>query len=129
MSKSDGVSRRSVLQGAVAGGVAWLGSSVFGDAPLYVFAQKEAARDVLVVVFQRGGVDGLSVVVPYGEGGAYYDARPTTALAEGSLHDLDGFFGLHPRLGALREVYGSGHLAVVHAAGSPRGCCARRRTC
>ena len=119
MSNPNGVSRRSVLKGAVAGGVAWLGTSVFGDAPLYVFAQEEVKRDVLVVVFQRGGVDGLSVVVPYGEGGAYYDARPTTALKEGSLHDLGGFFGLHPRLGALYEVYGSGHLAVVHAAGSP----------
>ena len=74
MPKSNGVSRRSVLKGAVAGGVAWLGSSVFGDAPLYVFAQEEVKRDVLVVVFQSGGVDGLRVVVPYGEGGEYYAA-------------------------------------------------------
>lgn len=114
------VSRRGVLKGAVAGGVAWLGSTVFGEAPLYVFAQDRVAeRDVLVVVFQRGGVDGLSVVVPYGEAGAYYDVRPTTALPEGGLHDLDGFFGLHPKLGRLHEVFQGGHLAVVHAAGSP----------
>ena len=29
----------------------------------------------------RGAVDGLNVVVPYGEQ-AYYDARPTIAIAE-----------------------------------------------
>ena len=114
------VSRRRVLQGAVAGGVAWLGSSVFGDAPLYVFAQEAPTpRDTLVVVFQRGGVDGLSLVVPYGEGSAYYDVRPSVALREGELFDLDGFFGLHPKLAGFDEIFGSGHLAVVHAAGSP----------
>ncbi len=113
-------SRRSVLKGAVAGGVAWLGSSLFGSAPLMVFAQGERAPgDVLVVVFQRGGVDGLSLVVPYAEGGAYYDVRPNTSLPERDLHDLDGFFGLHPHLGGLHDIFGEGHLAVVHAAGSP----------
>jgi len=33
--------------------------------------------------------------------------------------DLDGFFGLHPSLAAFQPLYASGHLAVVHAAGSP----------
>lgn len=117
------VSRRGVLKGTVAGGVAWLGASVFGSAPLYVFAQDEeerdTSRDTLVVVFQRGGVDGLSLVVPYAEGSAYYDARPNIALREGDLHDLDGFFGLHPKLTGFSEIFQSGHLAVVHAAGSP----------
>ncbi len=64
-------------------------------------------------------MDGLSLVVPYGEGSAYYDARPTIALPEGDLHDLDGFFGLHPKLAGFSEIFRSGHLAVVHAAGSP----------
>lgn len=76
-------------------------------------------HDTLIVVFQRGRVDGLSLVAPYGEGAAYYDARPNIALREGELHDLDGVFGLHPKLGGFSEVFQSGHLAVVHAAGSP----------
>ncbi len=112
-------SRREVLKGTVAGGVAWLGAAVFGDAPLYVFAQEARARDTLVVVFQRSGVDGLSLVVPYVEGSAYYDARPNIALRESDLHDLDGFFGLHPKLAGFRVIFRSGHLAVVHAADSP----------
>ena len=33
----------------------------------------------MIVVMLRGAVDGLNVVVPYGEA-AYYDARPTIAI-------------------------------------------------
>jgi uncharacterized protein (DUF1501 family) len=54
----------------------------------------------LIAIFQRGAVDGLSVVVPFGET-EYYRARPSIAIgrpARGtSAIDLDGFFGLHPR--------------------------------
>src|SRR5439155_8872782 len=52
-------------------------------------------RKVVVAIFQRGAVDGLNVVVPYGEH-AYYAARPNIAIARESVIDLDGFFGMHP---------------------------------
>ena len=38
-----------------------------------------ASRRVLVAIFQRGAVDGLNVVVPFGEK-VYYDARPSIAV-------------------------------------------------
>src|ERR1700730_17232664 len=62
-------------------------------------------KRVLVAIFQRGAVDGLNVVVPYGEK-TYYDARPSIAVprpgsAEDAALDLDGFFGLHPSLSPL----------------------------
>jgi uncharacterized protein (DUF1501 family) len=79
-------------------------------------------RKVLVAVFQRGAVDGLNMVVPYGEK-TYYDARPTIAVprpgAAGGALDLDGFFGLHPSMASLRPYFGDKSLAVVHATGSP----------
>ena len=79
-------------------------------------------RKVLVVVFQRGAVDGLNMVVPHGDG-EYYAARPTIAIARpgsaGGALDLDGHFGLHPRLTQLHALYTRGQLAVVHACGSP----------
>ncbi|HEU4786030.1 MAG TPA: hypothetical protein VFS57_01430, partial [Gemmatimonadaceae bacterium] len=79
-------------------------------------------RKVLVAIFQRGAVDGLNVVVPFGER-AYYDARPTIAIAPprspGGAIDLDGFFGLHPRMAPLAPLFARGDLAVVHATGSP----------
>src|SRR5215469_18504225 len=79
-------------------------------------------RGRLVVVFLRGAVDGLNVVVPHAEP-AYYDSRPTIAIgrlnSEGGVCDLDGFFGLHPALGSLLPLWNERTLAFVHACGSP----------
>lgn len=75
-------------------------------------------RGRLVVIFQRGAVDGLNVVVPYREKN-YYSMRPTIAIPEKNVLDLDGFFGLHPSLAGFKPLYQSGQLAIVHAAGSP----------
>src|SRR5438552_1752121 len=86
--------------------------------------QGQAPRgDVLVCVFQRGGVDGLNVVVPTGDSD-YYRLRPTIGIPEpksGDPHtalDLDGFFALHPALAPLKPLYDDGALAIVHACGS-----------
>ena len=79
-------------------------------------------RRRLVVIMLRGAVDGLSVVVPYGDD-AYYQARSSIALARpgqtDGLIDLDGHFGLHPALSALTPLWHSGQLAFVQASGSP----------
>jgi len=75
-------------------------------------------RGRLVVIFQRGAVDGLNVVVPYREKN-YYAMRPTIGIAANQVLDLDGFFGLHPSMAALKPLYEHGQLAIVHAAGSP----------
>jgi len=77
----------------------------------------------LIAVFQRGAVDGLSVVVPFGER-EYYRARPGIAVPaprsgdDGAI-DLDGFFGLNPRLAPLAPLWSARRLAIVHACGSP----------
>ncbi len=77
----------------------------------------------LIAIFQRGAVDGLSVVVPFGEG-EYYRARPSIAIAkpgsgDGTAIDLDGFFGFNPRLQPLKPLWDARQLAIVHACGSP----------
>jgi uncharacterized protein (DUF1501 family) len=82
-------------------------------------------RKVLVTIFQRGAVDGLNMIVPFGEQ-AYYEARPSIAIrapgsGPGAAVDLDGFFGLHPRLAPLAPQYSSRQMAIVHACGSPDG--------
>src|SRR5688572_266465 len=85
-----------------------------------LFAESGAARrgHTLICIFQRGAVDGLAMVPPYGES-AYYDSRRTIAIprpgAEGGAIDLDGFFGLHPALDPLGPLYRSGDLALIHA--------------
>jgi len=72
----------------------------------------------LVVIFQRGAADGLNVVVPYREKN-YYSMRPTIAIPQNQVIDLDGFFGLHPSIASFKPLYDQGHLAIVHACGSP----------
>ncbi len=74
----------------------------------------------LVVIFLRGAVDGLNVVVPHQEDD-YYQARPTVAIPypgekEGVI-DLDGFFGLHPKLEDLMPLWDKKNLAFIHASG------------
>ena len=80
-------------------------------------------RKTLIAIFQRGAVDGLNVVVPFGEH-SYYDLRPNIAIpkpdggAESAIN-LDGFFGLHPSLASFKPLWDSKRLAIVHASGSP----------
>ena len=99
-----------------------------GFAPSFLARTAEAAGATvrakrLIAIFQRGAVDGLNFVVPFGDPG-YYGARPSIAIpqptdAENGARDLDGFFGLHPRLASLSQLWTSRQLAIVHACGSP----------
>ena len=75
-------------------------------------------RKVVVAIFQRGAVDGLNVVVPYGES-AYYAARPSIAIPRTAAIDLDGFFGVHPSLAPLVPYFKDKSAAFVQAVGSP----------
>ncbi len=111
------LSRRSFLRnGLVAAGVGF-GPRFF----LRPAAAESASVRSLVVLFQRGAVDGLNMVVPYDEQ-RYYDLRPTIAIPQpgqqnGAL-DLDGRFGLHPAMSPLMPAFDAGELAFVHACGS-----------
>ncbi|MBC7789619.1 MAG: DUF1501 domain-containing protein [Anaerolineae bacterium] len=71
----------------------------------------------LVVVFLRGGADGLALVPPLGDDD-YQKARPRLRVTEREGVKLDGFFGLHPHLKPLQPLYAEGQLAVVTGAGS-----------
>ncbi|HEX8813549.1 MAG TPA: hypothetical protein VF742_16305, partial [Terracidiphilus sp.] len=83
-----------------------------------VMAQAATPKRRLVVIFQRGAADGLNIVVPYRERN-YYAMRPSISVPQDKVIDLDGFFGLHPSMTAFKPLFDQGHLAVVHAAGSP----------
>src|SRR5271157_3175640 len=113
------VTRRAFLKG---GAMAVVGASAVPSfLTRSVLAQATTAQaqgKKLVVIFQRGAADGLNIVVPHREK-TYYELRPSIAIPENQVIDLDGFFGLHPSLAAFKPLYGQGHLAVVHAAGSP----------
>ena len=71
----------------------------------------------LVVVFLRGGADGLTLVPP-ADDDVYRRARPLLGVAPSETLDLDGYFSLHRRLEKLLPFYREGQLAVVQGAGS-----------
>ena len=113
------MSRRVLMKN---GGLALLS---LGFAPSFL-ARAAAAQGrggkILIAIFQRGAVDGLNMVVPFGEN-AYYAARPSIAIPRpgrgaDSAIDLDGFFGLHPRMASLHPWFERGQMAIVHASGS-----------
>ncbi|MGH9173143.1 MAG: DUF1501 domain-containing protein [Vicinamibacterales bacterium] len=96
-----------------------------GFAPSFLARTAEAAgarRRLLIAIFQRGAVDGLNMIVPFGEP-EYYRVRPSIAIPrpgrDGAAIDLNGFFGLHPRMAPLKSLWDNRTLAIVHACGSP----------
>lgn len=114
-----GVSRRGFMKD---GALALVGTSVI-PAFLMKSVMAEATTAAanhkkLVVLFQRGAADGLNIVVPYAEKN-YYAMRPSIAIQQKDVLDLNGFFGLHPAMAAFKPLWDEGHLAIIHAAGSP----------
>jgi uncharacterized protein (DUF1501 family) len=115
------ITRRAFIRGGA------LGLVSFGLDPLFLSRAAYAAnglgtsatsRRTLVCLFQRGAVDGLSMVVPHGDS-HYYSERPRIAIPRSAVVDLDGHFGLHPQLAPLKPFWDAGSLAAVHAVGSP----------
>lgn len=110
------LTRRALFGGGLLGATLLLQKSALAKSLF------RANGNVVVVVFLRGGADGLSLVVPYAEE-SYYRARPTLAVArpgQGASAGikLDDRFALHPTLSPLMPLYESGKLACVHAVGS-----------
>jgi uncharacterized protein (DUF1501 family) len=111
-----GLSRRSLLGASLLSSFSLLLDARSGR------AAAGAKNPVVVCVFLRGAADGLHAVVPHAHD-EYYALRRTLAVprptAKGGAIDLDGQFGLHPRLEPLKALYDAGELALVHAVGSP----------
>ena len=108
--------RRDFIRSLLAVPVVGAGMSLPGSLAWANTSADSGRRIPLVVIFQRGGCDGLNTIVPYGDP-RYAALRPNLAIAppgetDGCL-DLDGFFGLHPALDSLMPLYQSGKLALL----------------
>ncbi len=112
---SKGFTRRRALAGGLGVGVAAIGSQLVTTRVAY-----GAGNDTgtLVVVFLRGGMDGLSMLVPANDP-TYLKARPDVALPASSLISFDRGFGLHPALAPLKPLIDKGQLAAVPAVATP----------
>ena len=113
-----GLTRRALLRGMVATAAAW-------QIPLVVRPARAGAASgpgvnpLLVMVFLRGGADGLALLPPLGDGALERARGPLLAKPTLELEGHGGGFGLHPALGPLAPLVKDGRLAAVHAVGLP----------
>ncbi len=120
--------RREFLKGCCA-------TAAIGAAgPSLLFSQEAQAAvnsyDTVVLVFLRGGMDGLNLVPPLAgnDRGHYEEARPSLNIAASGAYGAlpltlaNGTatgFGLHPSATGLRDIWDAGKLAIVHSCGMP----------
>jgi uncharacterized protein (DUF1501 family) len=117
--------RRRFLKSALASGV-------LGVAPFSLFNQRLHAASgsttkKMLFVFQRGGNDGVNMVIPRGDAHYNESTRPSLFISENDAHDLgNGFAQLHPRMAPMMDIFnsagitgaeGPGNLAVIHRVG------------
>lgn len=110
--------RRGFVAGCSAAVAAYAGSRF----NTLAFADPAENREILVVVFLRGGVDGLNLLPPLGgsDRAIYEAARPGIRIpvsGAGAALALNGQFGLHPAAAPLFDLYQDGHLAIVCSVG------------
>ena len=119
---SQRVSRRVLLRGSALSSLGFLLRSRSGWASDAAVTEAVPNAPVLLCVFLRGAADGLNIVVPHADD-EYYRLRPNIAIPrpgeKSGAIDLDGRFGLHPRLAPLKAAYDAKELALIHAVGSP----------
>ncbi len=113
-----GFTRRRMLQGGLMAGVAAFGSQLVTTQVSYA-APGTPDTGSLIVIFLRGGMDGLSVLVPATDAN-FLAARPGIAVRENSgLIPFERGFGLHPALSALKPLLDQGRIAAVPAIATP----------
>ncbi|RIX31170.1 DUF1501 domain-containing protein [Amnibacterium setariae] len=116
---SGGFNRRTFLAAGLGVGVATLGAQLVTSRVSYAAAD-EVQRGTLVVVFLRGGMDGLSMLVPAADPQLLKE-RPNIGVRAGSLLEFDTArgFGLHPAMAPLKPLIDQGRVAAVPAVSTP----------
>ena len=116
---ASGITRRNFVKTVMALGGGVMLSSVDGLSVTSA-AIGDARSDVIITVYMRGGMDGLLAVPVLGDP-TLAKLRPTQRTRDADNLSLDGYFGLHPKLTMLKELYDQGQMAVIQAVGTPVG--------
>ena len=119
-----GFTRRRVIAGAGAVGVAALGTQLVTTK--YSFADPATNNRTLVIVFMRGGMDGLSIVVPANDANLK-KARPTPGRAGQRAAARRLPVRAAPAARAAAPFWKAGQMAAVHAVASPTPAAATSR--
>jgi uncharacterized protein (DUF1501 family) len=113
MTRTDTVNRRALLSGLAGVSVVFAGRAAWAS---------QTARNKLVVIIARGGLDGLSLSPPYGDAN-YAALRGPLAYAppgsEEGVLKIDDVFGLHPSLPELHAMILAGEARIAPAVAIP----------
>jgi len=112
---ANGFTRRTFIGGAA--GVAALGAQL-ATAKVSFAAPGTQQTGTLVLVSLRGGLDGLTALVPANDPNLLR-ARPDIAVPASRLLSADRGFGLHPAMQPLHAFWRSGRMAALPAVSSP----------
>jgi uncharacterized protein (DUF1501 family) len=117
---SKGFNRRTFLKGGLGIGVAALGAQLVTSRVSYAAAE-EASNGTLVVIFLRGGLDGLSLLVPVED--PYLLSHRAGVMARSSVANpliaMNRGFALHPSMKPLQALITANKVAVVPAVSTP----------
>lgn len=116
------INRRTFLAGSAAGTVAALSPGL-----AFAGAKGGTNDEVLIYVFLRGGIDGLSLYAPgsgHPDRGHYEGLRPSARVrlptsGQGAMIGLSDGFGFNSAAGPLHDLWTENQLALVHATGLP----------
>jgi uncharacterized protein (DUF1501 family) len=125
--------RRQFLHGLLGAGSVVAGNCIFRN-PIIQAAHAQSVPPVnptLIVIFQRGGCDGLNMIPPIGDTG-YIPLRPTIYIPTPESNEVfpalpladrlgnqpaptgtGTFFGLQPSLSPLLDIYDNGNMAIL----------------
>ncbi len=113
--------RRKFLKGLSATTLATAATAAPGIS--FTGSANNYSDNILIFVFLRGGMDGLSLFTPmngHADRGNYENLRSNgTMIPSNQLLSVGGGFGLHPAAGPLQELYQQNDLAIIRACGLP----------
>ena len=116
---SQPISRRAVLRGLALGATApaWLryGEQFARAAAKNAYLPEPDRR--LLVIFLRGGNDGLEMVAPIGDA-KLLKARPNLALKAGDVTMLGNGYGINKEMPTIAGLYKAGQAAIIQGVGT-----------
>ncbi|HMB39006.1 MAG TPA: DUF1501 domain-containing protein [Wenzhouxiangellaceae bacterium] len=111
--------RRGFLGGVAAGALTTMSPRLS-----FAIGRGSFNDEILIYIFLRGGIDGLSVYAPgsgHPDRGFYENLRPSTSvrLPTGTMLPLADGFGINAAGAPLIDLWNEGDFAIVHATGLP----------
>lgn len=93
--------------------------TALGANPLSAALNNTNSDRILVLIRLKGGNDGLNTIIPIFDYGTYQANRPTIAVPQEQIVNLNDEFGIPSYMDALQDLWLDGQMKVVNNVGYP----------